>query len=93
MTHSSNNSEFWQSNENTEMHLSRIILFGLQLLSRENHILSDLDIWNSGSLDLYHHCAKSQGQRVEGFLVSLLRTKSLKKLELIKVTVLLVITG
>ena len=35
------------------MHLSRNILLGLQLLSRENHILSGLDIWHSGSLDLY----------------------------------------
>ena len=36
------------------MHLSRNILFGLQLLSKENHnILSGLDIWHIGSLDLY----------------------------------------
>ena len=53
MTHSSKNSEFWQSDKNTKMHLSRNILFGLQLLSRENHTLSGLDIWHSGSLDLY----------------------------------------
>ena len=50
MTHSSNNSEFSQSDK---MHLSRNILFGLQLLSRENHTLSGLEIWHSGSLDLY----------------------------------------
>ena len=27
--------------------------FKLSVLSRENHLLSDLDIWHSGSLDLY----------------------------------------
>ena len=53
MTHSSHNYKFWQSNENTKMHLSPNILFGLQLLRRETHLLSGFDIWCSGYLDLY----------------------------------------
>ena len=51
MTHSSHKSELWQSNENTKLRLSRTIHFGLQLLSREIHLLSDLDIWHS---DLFY---------------------------------------
>ena len=36
-----------------KMHLSRNILSDLQLLGRRNHLLSDLEIWHSGSLGMY----------------------------------------